>query len=188
MSPLVIYGLITVVGALVLFMMTIFGAHGDVGADVGGHIGFGMDGDMHAGGMEMGEVGGPSVLSLRLILFFLIGFGLLGYVSYYLQWGLHHIFWAVIGGLVCWYIGYSVLKLLYRQQSNSQVRATTFVGRTARVTAIIPKAGVGEISADDGETGQSIYLNARAADPEKQYDKGQVVTIKSVTGGTATVQ
>ena len=53
----------------------------------------------------------------------------------------------------------------------------------------IPKeGGTGEIEATNKETGQSAYLNARASDSQKEYGKGEFVTIKSVTGKTAVVE
>jgi membrane protein implicated in regulation of membrane protease activity len=189
MWPLIIYGLITVASALLLVVMAVFGAESDVDADVDVDADIDIDADMDvdAGGVEVGEFGGPSKLSLKLLLFFLIGFGILGYLSAHLKWPVHHLLWALAGGAVSWYLGYALLKLLYRQQSNSQVRAAAFVGKKGTVTVPIPKGGVGEISATDGETEQNIYLNARAKDPEKEYKKGEVVTVRSVASGTATV-
>lgn len=190
MSALVVYALITVICGILLFVMAVFGADTDVDADVDVDTDFdvGADMDLDAGGMEMGEAGGPGILSLKLILFFFIGFGAMGYVSAYLKWPLHHVIWGLLGGAVTWYIGYAVLKLLYKQQSTSQVRAASFVGEQGRITVPIPKGGVGEISAASEKTGQSIYLSARAGNPEKEFNKGDVVTIKSITGGTATVE
>ncbi len=188
MSPLIIYGLITVISALILFVMAIFGAETDVDADVDVDIDVDADVDLDAGGMEVGEFGGPSKLSLKLIFFFLIGFGVLGYISSYLNWTGHHVIWALAGGAVFWYIGYAVLKLLYKQQSNSQIGALSFVGKKATVTVVIPQAGVGEISAGGGDEGPGMHLAARAKDPEKEYKKGDVVTVRSVAGGTATVE
>jgi membrane protein implicated in regulation of membrane protease activity len=190
MSALVVYALITVICGILLFVMAVFGADSDVDADVDVDADFDVDAgmDLDAADMDVVEFGGPSRLSLKLILFFLIGFGAIGYVSAYLKWPVHHVMWGLGGGAVAWYIGYAILKILYKQQSSSQVRAASFVGEQAKVTVPIPKAGVGEISAASEKTGQSIYLSARAGDAEKEFKKGDVVTIKSVTGGTATVE
>ncbi|MBN2270568.1 MAG: hypothetical protein JXN61_08140, partial [Sedimentisphaerales bacterium] len=139
--------------------------------------------------VDAGEFGGPGKLSLKLIMFFLIGFGLCGFMAAHFKWPVYHVFWAMAGGLVVWYIGYRLLGLLYSQQSNSQLRAHTFVGKEGRVTVPIPKGGgTGEIEATDKETGRSAYFSARAKDPDKEYGRGQTVKIKSVTGGTAVVE
>ncbi|MHC4344047.1 MAG: hypothetical protein ACYSUP_05125, partial [Planctomycetota bacterium] len=188
MSALVVYALITVICGILLFVMAVFGADSDVDADVDADFDVAADMDLDAADMDVAEVGGPGKLSLKLILFFFIGFGAMGYVSAYLKWPVHHVIWGLLGGAVAWYIGYAILKMLYKQQSTSQVRAASFVGEQARITVPIPKAGVGEISAASEKTGQSIYLSARAGDPEKEFNKGEVVTIKSVTSGTATVE
>jgi membrane protein implicated in regulation of membrane protease activity len=188
MSALVLYALITIISGILLFVMAVFGADSDVDADVDADFDVDADMDLDAAGMDMGEFGSPGILSLKLILFFFIGLGAIGYLSAYLKWPLHHVVWGLLGGAVAWYIGYNILKLLYNQQSTSQVNAAHFVGEKARVTVPIPKAGVGEINAASEKTGQSIYLSARALDPEKQFNKGDIVTIKSVTGGTASVE
>ena len=66
---------------------------------------------------------------------------------------------------------------------------TSFVGKQGRVVVPIPKdGGTGEIEATNKAAGQSKYFNARAADPEKEYEKGAFVTIKSVSGKTAIVE
>jgi hypothetical protein len=188
MSALVVYALITLICGILLLVMAVFGADSDVDADVDADFDVDADMDFDAADMDVGEVGGPGKLSLKLILFFFIGFGAIGYVSAYLKWPLHHIIWGLLGGAVAWYIGYTILKLLYKQQSSSQVHAALFVGEQARVTVPIPKAGVGEISAASEKTGQSIYLSARALDTEKEFKRGDIVIIKSVTGGTASVE
>ena len=66
MSALVLYGLITVVCSGFLFFMAIFGADQDIDVDVDIDTDVGLDGF---------EAGGPSVLSLKLILIFFIGLG-----------------------------------------------------------------------------------------------------------------
>jgi len=179
---LVFYGLMAVIPGLILFVMGVLGGDADIDADID------VDADLDLD-MDAGELGGPGALSLKLILLFLVGFGTSGYVSAYLKWPLHHVLWGLVGGSVAWFIGYHLLKLLYEQQSTSQVRLTSFVGKQGRVVVPIPKeGGTGEIEATNKETGQSAYFNARASDPKKEYEKGQFVTIKSVTGKSAVVE
>jgi membrane protein implicated in regulation of membrane protease activity len=180
MSPLVIYGSITIICGLFLFLMAVLGSDYDVDADV----------DIDAGveGMEVGEAGGPGIFSLKLILIFMIGFGISGFTSAYLKWPVHHTIPGLIGGLVIWFLSYKALSWLYRQQSTSQVRGASFVGREAKVTVPIPKGGTGEVYSQIKGTEKSIYFNARATNPQREYGKGEVVTIKSVEGKTATVE
>lgn len=169
-----------VIPGLLLFLMGIFGADTDVDADLD------IDVDVD---IDAGDLGGPGALSLKLILFFFVGFGVSGYLSVYFEWPLHHILWGLVGGCVAWFIGYQLLKLLYKQQSTSQIKLISFVGKQGRVVVPVPKdGGTGEIEATNKETGQSTFLNARATDPQKEYKKGEFVTIKSVTGKTAVVE
>jgi len=182
MSLLLIYGLMAVIPGLLLLFIAIFGADADVDADI--DIDADLDFDVDAG-----DLGGPGALSVKLILLFLVGFGASGYLSVYFKWAVHHVLCGLIGGSIAWFIGYQLLKLLYEQQSSSQVRLTSFVGKQGRVVVPIPKdGGTGEIEATNKAAGQSKYFNARAADPEKEYEKGAFVTIKSVSGKTAIVE
>jgi membrane protein implicated in regulation of membrane protease activity len=179
MSALILYGLITVFSGGLLFVMALFGADHDIDVDVDADVDVGLDGF---------EAGGPSVLSLKLILIFLIGFGLCGFLSAYFKTQTHHVILALIGGSAIWFVSYQALSWLYRQQSSSHVRGVSFVGQEAKVTVPIPKAGSGEVFCRIEEGNKSIYLNARAQDSEKEYQKGQTVTIRSVEGTTAIVE
>ena len=184
MSLLLIYGLMAVIPGLLLLFIAIFGADADVDADIDIDIDADLDIDVDAG-----DLGGPGALSVKLILLFLVGFGASGYLSVYFKWPLHHALCGLIGGRTAWFLGYQLLKLLYEQQSSSQVRLTSFIGKQGRVVVPIPKdGGTGEIEATNEAAGQSTYFNARAADPKKEYEKGAFVTIKSITGKTAVVE
>ena len=184
MNVLLVYGLMAVIPGLLLVLIAVFGADADVDAEVE------MDVDIDADiGIDAGDFGGPGRLSLKLILFFLVGFGAGGYLSSYFQWPVHHVLCGLIAGSVAWFIGYQLLKLLYKQQSTSQIRLTSFVGKQGRVVVPIPKdGGTGEIEATNEDTGQSTYFNARAANPKKEYKRGEFVKIKSVAGKTAVVE
>ncbi|MGB2866332.1 MAG: NfeD family protein [Sedimentisphaerales bacterium] len=182
MSLFLIYGLMAVIPGLLLLFIGIFGADADIDADID------IDADLDLN-VDAGDLGGPGALSVKLILFFLVGFGACGYMSVYFKWPVHHALCGLIGGGVAWFLGYQLLKLLYEQQSSSQIRLTSFIGKKGRVVVPIPKdGGTGEIEATNEEAGQSTYFNARAADPKKDYEKGAFVTIKSVTGKTAIVE
>jgi membrane protein implicated in regulation of membrane protease activity len=182
MSLFLIYGLMAVIPGLLLLFIAVFGADADVDADID------IDADLDLD-VDAGDLGGPGALSVKLILLFLVGFGASGYMAAYFEWPVHHVLCGLIGGGTAWFIGYQLLKLLYEQQSSSQVRLTSFVGKQGRVVVPIPKdGGTGEIEATNQKTGQSTYFNARAANPEKEYEKGTFVTIKSVSGKTAIVE
>lgn len=189
MSALVIYGLITTVCGGLLFVMAVFGADSDIDMDADVDIDMDMDVDVDADvdvdGLQMG---GPSFLSLKLILIFLIGFGLCGFLSVQLKTQLHHVIVGLIGGGALWFVSYQALSWLYRQQSTSHVRAVAFVGEQARVTVPIPAGGTGEVYAQKTKGGKSIYLSATAQDSNKEYAKGESVTIKSVEGTTAIIE
>ena len=182
MSLFLIYGLMAVIPGLILLVIGIFGADADVDADID------IDADLDLN-VDAGDLGGPGALSVKLILFFLVGFGASGYLSVYFKWPVHHVLCGLLGGGAAWFLGYQLLKLLYEQQASSQVRLSSFVGKQGRVVVPIPKdGGTGEIEATNEAAGQSKFFIARAADPKKEYEKGAFVTIKSVTGKTAIVE
>lgn len=182
MGALTVYGLITVVCALILFLMSVFGAEQDFDADVD------LDLDVDAEGLDTAEAAGPGRFSVRLILIFVIGFGVSGFVAAYYNCPVHHVIVGLVGGVVAWFGGYEALAWLYRQQSTSQVKSVSFVGKQARVTVPIPKGGTGEVFSRAAPAGKSIYFSARAQDADKQYNKGDTVTIKAVDGSTAIVE
>lgn len=180
MSPLLIYGILTCTGGLFLTLMLLLGGDADVDADVDIDVGIDVD-------IDAGDFGGPGLFSVKLILLFLTGFGAGGFLGVYYQWVIKgwpvpHILVGIIGGLILWVIGYKALQFLYNQQCNSQIKMNSLLGKSARVVVPIPKAGVGEINVEN------IYLNARADSPEKEYQKGETLIVKSISGRTAIVE
>ena len=183
MTPLMIYGVLTVICGLVLFLMAVLGSDMDMDADVD------IDADFDLDGMDAADASGPGIFSLKLILIFLIGFGMCGFTAVYLEWQrIPHFIIALIGGTVIWFVCYKALCWLYRQQSSSHVSVESFAGREAKVTVPIPKGGTGEVYSQIKGTQKSVYLNARAKDSQREYKKGDMVTIESVEGKTATVE
>ena len=178
---LLIYGLITVICGIFLFLMAIMGSDVDMDADID------IDADVDLDGVDASGVSGPGIFSLKLIMIFMIGFGICGFIPEYLQWAVPSIVIALIGGFVIWFVCYNALGWLYRQQANSQVSSASFVGKQARITVPVPKGGSGEIYSKIKGTEKTIYLNARAKESDKEYKKGDIVTIESIEGNTATV-
>ncbi|HUW18192.1 MAG TPA: hypothetical protein VMW16_02725 [Sedimentisphaerales bacterium] len=113
---LLIYGLITAACGGLLAVMALFGADSDIDTDVDADFDVDTDLDMGVADMEAGELGGPGILSFKLILFFLIGFGLGGFIAAYAKWPVPHFVVGLGGGVVFWFLGYKALKLLYQQQ------------------------------------------------------------------------
>ena len=182
MSPLVIYGLITVVCGIILFLMAILGHDMDLDSDVDIDV---VDADL--GGVDTPEAGGPGIFSLKLIMIFMIGFGTCGFLATKLNWPVPIVI-ALVGGFTIWFICYNALSWLYNQQATSQVSSAAFAGKEARVTVPIPKGGTGEVYSKIHGTEKSIYLNARSKESEREFKKGDIVTIESIEGNTATVK
>ncbi len=181
MSTELVYLLMAIVPTVILLIMLLAGGGQD--ADVEAEA----DLDTDIGAADVGDTGGPGLISLRLILAFLAGCGVGGGLAGYLKWPIHHMLAALIGGVVLYTAIYQILKLLYRLQANTQVRSSSVVGTTGLVTSAIARGAVGEIKAEDPRTGKSIYLRAQASKAAREFTKGSEVAIKSVLGGLAKV-
>lgn len=186
---LLLYGLMVIVPALLLVVMVMLGGDSDIEAsdldldagDVDGDVS-GVDGDADVSGP-----GGPGLLSIKLILSFLMGFGLAGACAVHFHSSIHHVPLGLVGGVLAYVVIYQALKLLYGMQANTLARGSSVIGRPGTVTEAITGAGVGEIKAMDPRTGQYLFLRAQAEDPAEDYTPGDQVIVKSVAGRLATV-
>jgi hypothetical protein len=139
---------------------------------------------------EAGFEAGPSMLSIRLLLFFTVGFGVFGVIAMTVfNWtGIYAIFAAVAGAFVCYFVAYYVLKLLWKQQVSTQFSVGSLVGCDALVVQKIPAGGIGEIKAKCPNTGLEKYVSAKAADVKQSIDKGEIVTVKNILASTCIVE
>ncbi len=175
-----IYALMVLIPALLLVIMLMAGGGGDVDADTDLNVDLDHE-------VELGDTGGPGPLGIKLILAFIIGFGLGGFLGVYYEWIFPHLLSGLIGGAVIYTVVYLLLKALYRQQANTQISAASLAGSRGVVTLRIAKGAVGEIRALDPGTGHNLHLRARAASPEQEFAPGEEVLIKSVGMGLAQV-
>ena len=198
MGAEMIYAVMTIATSLILLVMVLLGGDADVDADVDVDVDVGLDMDVDAD-MDMdvdadadldvgGEIGGPGFFGLKLLLGFVIGFGLGGFLAVNNGWPIPHYLVGLAGGLCIYTLEFQLLKLLYSQQANSQSRASSIVGLTGIVSHPIGKGGTGEIKTVMPGTGNSLYLRARAVDAEAEIAEGAEVRIKSVSTGLARVE
>ena len=177
-----IYAFTTIGAAALLVIMVLLGGdvEADVDVDVDADVDFDVDADV--------ALAGPGHFGLKLLLGFIIGFSLAGYLAMRYSWPIPHYICGLIGGIVVYTFEYQALKLLYGLQANTQVASTSLVGETATVTKPIRSGSVGEIRAIDPKTGHSLYLRARASDGTSEFSDNADVTIKSVSTGLASVE
>lgn len=181
----IIYLLMVVVPTILLAFMLFLGlgSGGDFDADIGGDVDIDID-----GGLEIGEFAeGPGIISLRLIMAFIIGFGLGGFLSLAYGWIIPHWLCGIIGGLAVYYLVYILLRLLYKQQASTQVNHLSLEGRKASVSIAIKAGKVGELKVTDLGTGLTSYMIARSYIENEEFEKNEVVIIKSITGNIARV-
>jgi membrane protein implicated in regulation of membrane protease activity len=163
---MLIYAAIAAFGLLFLLVMLvggdIFGGDHDIGHDFGHDAG-------------IGDHGGPSIFSVRIMASFLTAFGVGGALARY--YGLSHLLSSLVGivtGVVMSGVVLQFAKLLYSQQASSELRMQTLVGTTAEVSVGIPAGGVGQISLNVG--GQRSEHVARSTDG-RALPRGAVVVI-----------
>jgi len=181
------YFLMTIVPTALLGVMLFLGldSGSDVDMDIGGDVDIdvGMDANIDIGDLD----GGPGVFSLRLILAFVIGFGLGGFLAIAYNWFIPHWLVGIIGGLTIYFLVYLLLRLLYNQQSSTQISHLSQKGRKATVSIAIQQGKVGQIKVSDVKTGLTSYMTARSYVEDEEFRKNEVVIVKSITGGVAKV-
>jgi len=173
---MLIYGVIAVVGVLLLLGMLlvgeIFGGDHDISHDM-------------AAGHDVDGGGGPSVFSTRIIAAFLTTFGVGGVIGRY--YDLSHPVSSGIGvaaGVVMSSLVYQFAKGLYSQQASSELHMSGLAGTTAEVSVAIPAAGVGQVVVNRrGERSEHIARSGTG----QPIPRGALVTISAVGGDAVTV-
>jgi hypothetical protein len=134
LSPFSVFLAIAAIGFLLLLVALIFGELFD----------FLDHGDL--------EIGGPGVLSSRVIAVFITTFGCAGALA--VQNGYSPAVSSLVGAVSGFVFGGAMAMLghfLYKQQSTSEVLSADLVGQQARVIVSIPANGVGQIRCRVGE-------------------------------------
>ena len=132
------------------------------------------------------EIGGPGVLSSRVIAVFITTFGTAGALGVHngMSPGAASGLGAVAGAIVA--AGMAMLgKFLYDQQSSSDVRADDLVGQKCRVIVSIPAHGVGQIRCRIGE--ELVDKIAQSADGAA-IPENTSVQVETLLGETVVVR
>ena len=195
-----------IVGLVYAIIATVFGGHGDVGADVGGvdigHVGgdFGGHGGLDFGHGEVGGVGdiasdtvaygevGFSPFSPIVIASFLTGFGTFGIVGR--EWiGLGapaSALFAVGCGLAVGAIMFTIMvKIFVAGQGSSHAVVALLKGLTAEVITPIPERGMGEVAYVARD---SRYTAPARSTTGEEIPRGTGVRIVEVVGGSVLVE
>jgi membrane protein implicated in regulation of membrane protease activity len=160
--------------SVLFFVLSSHFGHDDGGGE--------MDGDV---GVTSGD-NGPSLLSLRNLFLFGVGFGAAGSVATHLGYSL--IVSSIIGvgfGAVVALIGFWFYRTISRQQATTNTDTRNLVGKKATVSTYIPQGRMGQIVTQD-EHGGTVYLNART-EADHDIDQGAQVVITEASGGMVIV-
>lgn len=181
----IIYWSMAGAGTLLTLGLLILGAEHEIGGgDI--HVDFGHDvgiGEGHA----LGEgQGGPSVLSLTVIMAFVGGWGWGGLIGLdALHWGLFSLPSGLAVGFVMGLAVFSFMKFLYGQEATSTVGEAHLVGQEGVVLTTIPPGGTGEVRMN--VRGTTIKCLARAESGD-EIAAGTTVRAVQEVGGTLLVR
>lgn len=164
-------------------MMLAVSTVGIIGASLFGH-----DGDVELNdGFSHGD-NGPSLLSLRNLFLFGLGFGAAGAIATHL--GLSLVLSCIVGassGLLTALLGWLFYRTINKQQASTNTNTRNLVGSRATVTTRIPSGRIGQVVATD-EHGSTIYLDARSSEVDRSFAEGDTVFIAAAAGNLVRVQ
>lgn len=166
-----------------VFFLTGFllGGHGGDGLHGGHHAGS-HDGDFHDGEFDV-----KNVLSVRGVVFFIIGFGAMGSIlTGFEKHPILTLVSSILTGIAVAFIGIFLIGLLYRLQGNSLSTLVSIDGEEGEVITEIPSEGIGEISVRD-LSGTVRFVTARSFD-KKKIEIGSRITVVSVESGEVVVR
>lgn len=150
---------------------------------------FGHDGDVElmSDGLSHGD-SGPSLLSLRNLFLFGLGFGAAGAIATHL--GMSLVYSCIVGavsGLVIAFVGWLFYRTISKQQASTNTDTRSLVGSRATVATRIPAGRVGQVVTTD-EHGSTIYLDARSSEAARTFAEGETVFIAEAAGNLVRVQ
>jgi membrane protein implicated in regulation of membrane protease activity len=149
---------------------------------------FGHDGDVElSDGLSHGD-SGPSLLSLRNLFLFGLGFGAAGAIATHL--GMSLVYSCIVGvanGLLTALLGWLFYRTISKQQASTNTDTRNLVGSRATVSIRIPAGRVGQVVTTD-EHGGTIYLDARSSEADRPFAEGETVFIMEAAGSLVRVQ
>lgn len=148
---------------------------------------FGHDGDIElSDGFSHGD-SGPSLLSVRNLFLFGLGFGSAGAIATHL--GLSLVWSCVTGavfGFVVALVGWWFYSTISRQQVSTNTNTRNLIGRQATVSTRIPVGQMGQVVTSD-EHGSTVYLDARSSEEGASFAVGDPVNIVYAAGNQVRV-
>ncbi len=155
---------------------------GIIGASLLGH-----DSDVElSDGFSHGD-SGPSLLSLRNLFLFGLGFGAVGAIATHL--GSSLVISCIAGaatGLVIALLGWLFYRTISRQQVSTNTNTGDLVGSRATVATRIPVGQMGQVVTTD-KNGSTIYLSARSSEEGRSFVDGETVYIVEAAGSLVRV-
>lgn len=163
------------------------GGHGAGHGHSGGHGHAGHGG--HARGSGASQQAGSanmSVWSFQMFFLFVSGFGAGGYFAALARLNtVITLLGGVLGGVMLAAVGYFIINIFYRRQSNSAVNSEAFIGLTGIVITSINEGSVGQVRCQIGDNRETFL--AKSVDGSA-IPSNATVRIANVVGSTAIVE
>lgn len=181
-------------GAMLFLVLSLLLGHGHAGhghgADHGhslphGHAGNGGHAEGHTAHAHAGS-DNMSIWSFQMFFLFIGGFGIGGYFAALARLSVPlTLLGGVLGGVVLAAVGYFIINLFYRRQSNSAIYSEEYIGLTGIVITSINASSVGQVRCQIGDN-RELFL-ARSVDGNS-IPANSVVRITDIVGSMAVVE
>lgn len=179
-------------GAMLFLVLSLWLGHDHAGhgADHGHAAGHGHSlqhghGEGHAGHPHTGAEN-MSIWSFQMLFLFIGGFGIGGYFAALASLSMAvTLLSGTLGGLVLAAIGYFIINIFYRRQSNSAIYSEAYIGLTGIIITSINANSVGQVRCQIGDNRETFL--AKSVDGSS-IPVNSVVRIASIVGSMAVVE
>jgi membrane protein implicated in regulation of membrane protease activity len=185
-NPLnIIYAAALLLGMMYTLFLLFFQGIGDAMGD----LDLGMDFDVDVGDFDLDADAGSDAtgVSMLAIASFISSFGAFGLISVTLfdAGTVSSLLAALFGGVVVGIAAQLFFMYILSPTISSEVRQSTLIGMTAKITTPIPANGVGQIALV--AEGSRMTYSARATERAQIISRGTPVRIERIVGGVAFV-
>lgn len=185
MDPMIFFYL--TFGAMLFLVLSLWLGHDHAGHDHAGHDHGAGHG--HAAGHAAPHQAGPesmSIWSFQMLFLFIGGFGIGGYFAALARLSVPvTLLGGALAGLGLASIGYFIINIFYRRQSNSAIYSEAYIGLTGIIITSINADSVGQVRCQIGDNRETFL--AKSVDGNS-IPVNSVVRIATIVGSVAVVE
>lgn len=168
-----------------LMVMSLMGGDADADLDVDLDVDVSLDGDAHAGHVDVGSL--ATWFSMQFVVFFCAMFGLIGVTMTSLSDQESNMVLALAtgGGLAVGQVAHQTLRYLRSTSGSSTPQPRDYINKTARVTIAVGPKKKGEVALRVGRSER--YIAALSKRPDANFKPGDKVAVVAYHGGVAEI-